>query len=85
MQTKKIPIRYGMPVQFEELEEAAARAFPHAIDQVEGGCVVLEGQPEFSEVLECDKCRQTKRRWLREHRGPWSESEPAKPESRVTR
>jgi len=66
MQTKTVPIYYGLPFLFDydlKMMEAARISFPHALDSIEGGCDVSDENPTSAEVYWCPVCRAEKEKW----------------------
>lgn len=73
MTLKAVPIRYGMPAfdsYDQKMRGAEVRLFPHALDHVEGGCVVSKERTES--VSECASCRKKKEAWLLKNPRPKS-------------
>lgn len=78
MQEKAVPISYGMFVHTEydvALRQAQQKSFPHAIDRIEGGCVV--GSPSAEAVWECADCRAAKNNWIATEGGKLSRLDDA--------
>ena len=66
MQTKSVPIYYGLPFLLDydlEMMKAARISFPHALDYIEGGCDVSDENPTSAEVYWCPVCRAEKEKW----------------------
>jgi hypothetical protein len=69
MKKEVVPVYYGLQLTWSTRESAKAEFFdfPFAERFAEGGCVVLEDQPDRTEIYICPACEAAKQRWILEH------------------
>ena len=68
-----VPIRYGL-IRFNTwglaLRAASTNNFPHAEDEILGGCIVAPNSPTRAVIYVCAKCVQAQEQWISEHPRP---------------
>jgi hypothetical protein len=73
MSQTNVTIQYGL-VRLNDwgkaLQSVSSTNFPHAPEEILGGCVVGSGSPTKAIVFVCPECRQARQRWTLEHPAP---------------
>jgi hypothetical protein len=71
MTKTNVPILYGLirlNTWAQGLESARTSAFPHAVDEILGGCIV--DNPTNATVYICPACLSARSKWEAEHLHP---------------
>ena len=70
MTKTNVPIQYGM-IGYSQwalaFKAASTNSFPHAEDQVMGGCMVGSDSPRQAVIYVCAQCLRAQEQWISEH------------------
>lgn len=70
MQTKRVPIGYGMRAQSPTAPpfDVRKREFPFALNYWRGGCETSDLSPADAVIYICPGCQRAEKKWSNEHR-----------------
>jgi hypothetical protein len=73
MTKTNVPIRYGLMGYSQwalAFQAASTNNFPHADDEVLGGCLVGSDSPTQAVIYVCAQCLRAQEQWISEHPSP---------------